>query len=80
MKVPALTPFQLAHIQDPGQKRWRYYPDLTATLTSEEIRKSMDEYVLYNLTFINYLEVQGWTYASPINATASGSGLFVYIY
>ncbi|KAL0852163.1 hypothetical protein ABMA28_000398 [Loxostege sticticalis] len=43
MKVPALTPFQLAHIQDPGQKRWRYYPDLTATLTSEEIRKSMDE-------------------------------------
>ncbi|XP_028165351.1 uncharacterized protein LOC114356396 [Ostrinia furnacalis] len=43
MKVPGLTPFQLAWAQDPGQKRWRYYPDLTATLTTEEIRKSMDE-------------------------------------
>ncbi|XP_061382381.1 uncharacterized protein LOC116777734 isoform X2 [Danaus plexippus] len=25
------------------QKRWRYYPDVTATLTPDEIRKRMDE-------------------------------------
>ncbi|KAI8430811.1 hypothetical protein MSG28_000966 [Choristoneura fumiferana] len=40
---PGLTPFQLAWAQDPGQRRWRYYPDLTANLTAEEIRESMDE-------------------------------------
>ncbi|XP_063633872.1 uncharacterized protein LOC134804687 [Cydia splendana] len=42
-KDPGLTPFQLAWAKDPGQKRWRNYPDLSATLTPEEIRKSMDE-------------------------------------
>ncbi|KAJ8737681.1 hypothetical protein PYW08_000276 [Mythimna loreyi] len=40
--APALTPFQLAWAKDPGQKRWKYYPDLTATLTLEEIKASMD--------------------------------------
>ncbi|RVE42490.1 hypothetical protein evm_012862 [Chilo suppressalis] len=39
---PALTPFQLAWAQDAGQKRWRYYPDLTASLTADEIKTSMD--------------------------------------
>ncbi|XP_075991180.1 uncharacterized protein LOC142986550 [Anticarsia gemmatalis] len=41
MHIPALTPFQLAWAKDPGQKRWKYYPDLTATLTPQEIRESM---------------------------------------
>ncbi|XP_053624053.1 uncharacterized protein LOC128682984 [Plodia interpunctella] len=40
---PGLTPFQLAWAQDAVQKRWRYYPDLTANLTSEEIRALMGE-------------------------------------
>ncbi|CAH1647661.1 unnamed protein product [Spodoptera littoralis] len=42
LHIPPLTPFQLAWAKDPGQKRWRYYPDLTATLTRQEIRASMD--------------------------------------
>ncbi|KAF9419803.1 hypothetical protein HW555_003802 [Spodoptera exigua] len=42
LHIPPLTPFQLAWAKDTGQKRWRYYPDLTATLTREEIRASMD--------------------------------------
>ncbi|CAB3225356.1 unnamed protein product [Arctia plantaginis] len=42
MHIPGLTPFQLAWAKDPGQKRWRYYPDLTSTLTSEQIRASME--------------------------------------
>ncbi|CAH0703505.1 unnamed protein product [Spodoptera exigua] len=43
LHIPPLTPFQLAWAKDTGQKRWRYYPDLTATLTREEIRASMDK-------------------------------------
>ncbi|XP_049884788.1 uncharacterized protein LOC126379863 isoform X2 [Pectinophora gossypiella] len=43
MKVPGLTPFQLAWAQDAGQKRWRNYPDLTAKNTKEEIQKMMVE-------------------------------------
>ncbi|XP_026727951.1 uncharacterized protein LOC113494030 [Trichoplusia ni] len=41
MDIHALTPFQLAWAKDPGQRRWRYYPDLTADLTPQQIRKSM---------------------------------------
>ncbi|XP_013189036.1 uncharacterized protein LOC106133751 [Amyelois transitella] len=40
---PGLTPFQLAWAQDAVQKRWRYYPDLTADLSAEQIRASMDD-------------------------------------
>lgn len=43
LHIPPLTPFQLAWAKDPGQKRWRDYPDLTATLTRQEIRASMDK-------------------------------------
>ncbi|XP_026763002.1 uncharacterized protein LOC113521613 [Galleria mellonella] len=41
--TPSPTPFQLAWTQNPDQRRWRYYPDLTATLTAEEIRQLMNE-------------------------------------
>ncbi|KAG6449109.1 hypothetical protein O3G_MSEX005888 [Manduca sexta] len=38
-----LTPFQLAWAEDTGQKRWKYYPDLTATMSATEIRRLMDQ-------------------------------------
>ncbi|CAH0578124.1 unnamed protein product [Chrysodeixis includens] len=44
LDIPALTPFQLAWAKDPGQKRWRYYPDLTTKLTPQELRKAMVEF------------------------------------
>ncbi|XP_021186968.2 uncharacterized protein LOC110373870 [Helicoverpa armigera] len=43
LNIPALTAFQLAWATDPGQKRWRNYPDLTETLTAQEMRNSMKE-------------------------------------
>lgn len=51
MHIPGLTPFQLAWAKDPGQKRWRYYPDLTSTLTSEQIRASMARLIWKFLIF-----------------------------
>lgn len=43
LNIPALTPFQLVWAEDPGQKRWKYYPDLNASLTPDEIRTMMQE-------------------------------------
>ncbi|XP_012548922.2 uncharacterized protein LOC101746303 isoform X2 [Bombyx mori] len=43
LNVPGLSPFQLAWAKDPGQKRWRDYPDVAANMTKEEIRLLMTE-------------------------------------
>ncbi|KAJ0183815.1 hypothetical protein K1T71_000238 [Dendrolimus kikuchii] len=43
LNLPGLTSFQLAWAKDPGQKRWRDYPDLNANLTAEDIKRSMNE-------------------------------------
>lgn len=47
LNVPGLSPFQLAWAKDPGQKRWRDYPDVAANMTKEEIRLLMTEYNLF---------------------------------
>lgn len=46
---PSLTPFQAAWAEDPGQRRWRYYPDLTKNMSSQELRKLMQELVFSSL-------------------------------
>ncbi|KAM3968543.1 uncharacterized protein ACR2FA_011469 [Aphomia sociella] len=43
LNVPNLSPFQQTWTQDSDQKRWKNYPDLTVTLTTEEIQLLMDE-------------------------------------